>query len=481
MCCYKFWTETNHVFGSKTLVTAIMKTTHYPLIKKSLFLSFLTILNFSFAQQDGGISPKTGKKIEPKFAPTIGIQSEFSYKMMEQNQNLRKTMILLEQRREGALSNRSLTIGTSLISIVDYQKSNTQDKFGYLMRHPTSANQLGKEVSEVVIHSFQLSTTMAVNNWISAYADILYCPEQSFGAGTITALARNQLQLRKGFVVLGDLKSFPLYASIGKMDVNFGQTGSVNPFTNSTLWHAFGCLGYGGEFGFKKWGLNASFTAVQGGAQFRALQTVVGDSSNVPSVVNNYTIDINQTFNTSDEQITFRLGGSYVNGTSYSHSFPVKHFAPTKMNNPAWAAYLEMVVMDRFTLMGSYAETVKEWPGTFNPNPPLDTFPASKVSSIQVGAKFDFNPNGNTIFSLSSEWSNFKAGPAGSPWERQNQFVVGFNALVNKSSRLFIEYFNTAGYSPLNFISGGNLAPGVTWSERGASSNGFVLGAQINL
>ena len=94
---------------------------------------------------------------------------------------------------------------------------------------------------------------------------------------------------------------------------------------------------------------------------------------------------------------------------------------------------------------------------------------------------FDFNPEAATIFSLSAEWSQFRAGPEGSPWERQNQFVAGLNALVNRSSRLFIEYFNTAGYSPLNFISGGNMAPGETHSTRGASSNGIVIGAQINL
>jgi hypothetical protein len=450
-------------------------------VKLLFFLLSIFISTNLFSQQDGGSAPKWGRKTIQDFSPSIGIQSEFSYKMMEQNQDLRKTMILLEQRREGALKNQSLTIGTSLISIVDYQKSNTADKFGYLMRHPTSSNQLGKEVSEVVIHSFQLSTTAAVNNWITAYADLLYCPEQSFGAGTITALTRNQIQLRKGFVVLGDLRSFPIYASLGKMDVNFGQTGSVNPFTNSTMWHAFGCLGYGGEIGFKKWGLNASFTAVQGGAQFRALQTVVGDSSNVPSVVNNFTADINQTFKTSHDEFLFQLGGSYVSGTSYSHEYPVIHFAATKMNNPAWTAYARMVIMSRLTLMGSYAETLKAWPGTFNPTPPLDIYPASKVSSIQAGAKFDINPSSKTLFSLSAEWSNFTAGPEGAPWERQNQFVAGFNALVNNSSRLFVEYFNTAGYVPLNFISGGNVPPGQTHSVRGASSNGFVIGAQINL
>lgn len=451
---------------------------------KHLYTLLILSLSFlSYTQEETNtMKDKIGRsfKKDGNNPATIGLNSEFSYKMMEQNQNLRKTTILLEERKLNKLSNRSLIFGGSLISIFDYQKSNTKDKFGYLMRHPTAANQLGYEVSEMVIHSFQLSTTIVVNDWIAAYADLLYCPEQSFGAGTITTLTRNQLQLRKGFVVLGDLRSFPLYASIGKMDVNFGGTGSVSPFTNSTMWHAFGGLGYGGEFGFNKWGLRASFTAVQGGAQFRGLQTVVGDSSAVPSVVNNFTADINYTLKLGISS-RFNIGVSYLHGSAYSHTFPVTHFAPTKSNNPAYTAYGRLELLNHLTIKGGYAITDKPWPGTYNPNPPLDIYPAAKASSTDIGVKYDFNPDAATIFSFSGEWSQFKAGPKGSPWERQNQLIIGLNALVNHSSRLFIEYFNTAGYVPLNFLNGGNLAPGETWSVRGASSNGIVIGAQINL
>ena len=55
-----------------------------------------------------------------------------------------------------------------------------------VMRHPTSANQIGEEVSEAVLHSAQLGLTANVTPWLSAYAELLYDPEQSFGAGTVT-------------------------------------------------------------------------------------------------------------------------------------------------------------------------------------------------------------------------------------------------------------------------------------------------------
>ena len=36
------------------------------------------------------------------------------------------------------------------------------------MRHPTANNQIGKDVSEAVIHSFQLSVTATINSWITS-------------------------------------------------------------------------------------------------------------------------------------------------------------------------------------------------------------------------------------------------------------------------------------------------------------------------
>lgn len=87
----------------------------------------------------------------------------------------------MEERKNGVFKNKKLIIGASLISILDLQKSNTDSKFAYLMRHTTPNNQIGKVVSEAAVHSFQLSISGNVNNWLGAYSELLYNPEQSFG------------------------------------------------------------------------------------------------------------------------------------------------------------------------------------------------------------------------------------------------------------------------------------------------------------
>ena len=411
----------------------------------------------------------------------ITFNSEFSYKMLDQNQDLRKINILLNSKKNGLLKNNNLIIGTSLISIIDYQRSNTDSKFGYLMRHPTSSNQIGKDVSEAVIHSFQLSATATINRWITTHAELLYSPEQSFGSGTITDLNRNQIQLRKAFAVFGNLDKFPLYMAVGKMDAPFGQMGTVNPFTNSTMWHAFGGLGYGAQIGYNKDGLHAKVMLIQGGAQFRALHVPVGDATAVPSKLNNFVADLNYKF--AFNKTNLKVGASYKKGGAYCQGFPVFHFTPCEENNPEYTFYGTLDINSRLIIMTSFAKTFNEWEGTFNPTPPLNVFEASKVSSLSLGAKYNLNKVGNFKHTLSGEFSDFRAGPNGSPWERQNQFVFGYQTLVNKAAKLFVEIFRTEGYAPLNWISGSAdfdpFPPGTTHSDRDANSMGIVLGAQL--
>lgn len=438
-------------------------------MKKLIYLTVLLCVKLLHAQSD--------------FLP-ISLDAEYSYRMLEQNQNLRKINMLWEAKKQGVLKPGQLLVGTSLIALVDYQSSNTDSKFGYLMRHPTAANEVGTSVSEAVIHSFQLALTAPVNAWITTYAEMLYNPEQSFGTGTITALSRNQLQIRKAYVLLANPEKSPVFLAVGKMDTPFGQTGSVSPFTNSTLWHAFGGLAYGAHLGLSSGGLNVNFMAVQGGAQFRSANTIVGDGTNVPSKLNNFVADLNYKLSLSNK-VALTAGGSYQKGSAYNQGFPVQHFMPGVEDNPAYTYYGRLDLGSRFFLKGGFAKTVKEWQGTHNPIPPLDVFEASKVSSLDYGAQYVVKQNGDKSYVLSGEFSNFRAGPAGAPWERQNQIVFGFAALLKNSSKLFVELFNTQGYAPLNFISGSNdfepFPPGTTHSDRDASSLGIVLGANITL
>jgi len=406
----------------------------------------------------------------------VRFDNRYAYEMLDPNTRInRKQQLILEKKQSGELAPDTLVIGGAVTAITDVQRSNTDSKFGYLMRHPTETNQVTKDISEALIHSAQVNFTANLGSWVTAYSEILYDPEQSFGAGTNTALSRNQLQLRRGYVLFGNLDELPVYLSLGKMATPFGLTDTVNPFTQSTVWHTFGGLAYGVQAGYIKDGLRLSLMGVQGGAQFRAANTPV-DNTNVPSKLNNYVVDANYTFPIGNGDGSLLIGASYLRGSAYNQGFPITHFAAGEDHNPAFDVYGQLRLGD-FLLHAEYAETLNEWPGTFNPAIP--EFSAHEVVSWNLGTKYTAMIM-DKEFNFSADFSRFIAGPDGAPWENQDQLVLGISRFITPSVKLFAEYIHTDGYAPLNFISGSDpgdpFPAGVTQSDSSAESDIVMLG-----
>ena len=404
----------------------------------------------------------------------VSFNNKYGYAMLDPNQRIHsKQRLLLENKKAGNLSANSLYLSGAVTGIANAQKSNTEDKFGWLMRHPTSNNQRTKTSSEAVIHSTQLAFTANLGDWTSAYMELLYSPEQSFGAGTNVAISRNLTQVRRGYVLFGNLNKSPFYASLGKMAIPFGLTDSVSPFTGSTVWHTFGGLANGLNTGYTKDGLNINVMFVQGGAQFRSANVPV-DKSSTPSKLNNFAVDANYTFNVTADT-DFLVGASYIKGSAYCQSFPVTHFSACNERNAAYDTYVRLDGKN-WQLKAEVAQTVDKWPGSFNPTIPEHG--ATKVTSFDVGGKYNSKLLGiPTDYSL--EFSRFDAGPSGAPWEKQDQWVLGLASFITPSTKLFAEYIHTAGYAPLNFVSGGNLGDGVSWSTQDAKSDVLTIGANV--
>ena len=413
-------------------------------------------------------------------AGVVGVSSETSFKILDHAEHTNtKPLKQLQARAKGKTPNK-VTLGGGITALATYQRSNRDSKFGYLMRNPTSANQIGQDVSEAVVHSAQLSATANLTDTLTAYIEMLYNPEQSFGSGTITDLNRNQVQVRRAYLMYGDLSRYPVYAAIGKMDVPFGMNDTVSPFTNSTNWHSFAALAYGAQAGYYNHGLHARIMAIQGGAQFRAANSPVEDTS-VPSRINNFAVDVNYTADLTDS-VRLMGGASYIHGSAYCQDYPIFHFDPCTDNNPAYSVYSRMN-LGNLELIGEFAETTDIWPGTAVPDQtnPLSVFDAVKSQAWTVGGRYAFNtpwaPADDDLL-ISLEASQFRAGDDGAPWERQNQFVAGVSQYLTPSVNLFGEYVHVDGFAPLNFLSGGNFPDGSTWSDADATTDAIVLGLQ---
>ncbi len=408
----------------------------------------------------------------------VQVSHGYSYDILDPTTNInRKQQLILAKKQKGELKANSVYLSGAATVIADYQKSNKESKFGYLMRHPTASNQRTREVSEAVIHSAQLALTANMGDWVTTYIEMLYDPEQSFGAGTITDLNRNQVQIRRGYVLLGNLDESPFYFSLGKMATPFGLTDTPNPFTASTVWHAFGGLAYGANLGFSSNGLNVDIMGIQGGAQFRAANVPV-DHSNVPSKLNNFAVDINYTFDVGDSS-QLLLGSSYLKGSPYCQGYPVTHFSACDDKNGAYDIYAQFSG-NSWMVQAEYAKTRDVWPGTFNPSIPQ--FAASNVESWDIGGRITTHLGEHRV-DWSADFSRFVAGPGGSPWELQDQIVLGSAMFLTPSVKLFGEVVRAEGYVPLNFVSGGSIRDGFgnidntqTHSNADANTNAVVFG-----
>lgn len=404
----------------------------------------------------------------------VGVSPSYGYEILDHAEGVNtRELTILQAMQDGEL-NRRVTLSGGLTALANYQESNSNTKFGWLMRHPTSNNQIGETVSEMVIHSAQLAVTGRLTDNITTYTEFLYNPQQSFGQGTITDLNRNQVQVRKAFVLWGNLEERPVYLALGKMDTPFGLQDTVSPFTNSTSWHAFAGLAYGGTVGYYNNGFHLRAMAIQGGAQFRSHNVPV-EGTSVPSRVNNFALDARYEGEVGPAEIL--VGASYTHGTAYCQDYPVFHFNPCDDGVPAFALY-GTADFGALEFLAEYAETTEDWPGTASPAPQFAQFEAVAPHAWTVGARYWLDVRRAEDLALSFEFSRFVAGDEGSPWERQNQWVLGGSYFVTDSVNVFGELIHVQGWVPLNFLSGGNLPGGASWSEFDAETNVINVGVQ---
>ena len=430
-----------------------------------------------------GVSDKS--PISTKTAPQwVGIESGYAFEMLDHAESVtNKQEVLIDHINAGSFGSR-LTLGGQVTALANYQTSNRDSKFGWLMRHPTSNNQIGETVSEAVVHSANLNLTASLGeNW-HAYVEMFYNPEQNFGANsTITGLPRNNVNVRRAYVLYNGTQKNNIYASIGKMDIPFGLNDTVSPFTNSASWHALAGLAYGATVGYLDDNWHARIMAIQGGAQFRNANAPV-EGTSVPSKLNNFAVDIRRSFQLNNEG-DLMLGLSYQHGSSYCQEWPIKHFEPCEDTNPAISLYSTLQVGDTEIIV-DYGKTLDVWPGTLNPA--LPEFAAEEVAGLTVGVRQEFDFGYTNPVALSFEFSRFEAGPSGAEWERVSQFVLGASYYMNASINVFGELNRTEGWAPLNFLTGGNcsgpnplcdqVGPAGVWAEKDATTNVLVFGVQ---
>jgi hypothetical protein len=146
-------------------------------------------------------------------------------------------------------------------------------------------------------------------------------------------------------------------------------------------------------------------------------------------------------------------------------------------NNDAIAAYAVYRTQDTM-LIAEYGQTLDVWPGTANPY--ISQFSAEKNTTFTVGGRQAFDVGLTNKMDFSIEFSRFKAGASSSPWEKQDQYVLGASYYPTPSINLFAKAIRVEGWVPLNFLSGGDPGSvlGTSWSSQSSTTNVFTIGVQ---
>lgn len=122
--------------------------------------------------------------------------------------------------------------------------------FDYQMVGPLNVGYMGENNNRFAVNDAYLNATGHVNNWVHAFLEVSYSNINAFPLNGFDetsgpnafekpkpgiyseAYDTDTLTLQQGYIFVGDLERFPLFAKLGKQFVNYGQY-VIHPITRS--------------------------------------------------------------------------------------------------------------------------------------------------------------------------------------------------------------------------------------------------------
>ena len=325
--------------------------------------------------------------------------------------------------------------------------TNRTDKFSYLTRFPT--NFKGRHASDARLLHANAGVTGHIGNYIHIHSELLFSDVFSF-----PDFKQGSLQVRQAYAVFGDLDQTPWYAFLGKKNLNFGDMGTLSPFSQSVVWHYFGALHEAIGVGYEDGASNVTLSAINGGRGIR-----VADSKEKGDL-NNFAANARYRLQYSEECL-LQLGAGFLYGTIYDTSV-AEHLDPNAFGeyNSAWDVN-SLLQLGNLTLAGEFVSTLNDWPATGHP----------VVAYRTEAAYSSFISEIPTRYSVS--WSEGRQGRSETQFEFNRQLVVGMGIKLNPNALFTLEYVRSFGFAPLINIT--------TVSDKSVKQDSFVAGFTIVL
>lgn len=331
-------------------------------------------------------------------------------------------------------------------TIYIHERSNTAGKFPILSRSPPS-HKSGKVGNKVFINDLLIAGT-ATFPWVSGHVEGMYTD--------IEFDAQENMQLRKYWVMVGDLNKFPMYFTVGRKTVPFGDFRSYAPFTHNHSTHYFWAQSESPIFslGYYDYGFNFVASLIRNNRGFRVLNTTKKNG------YGNFALTAAHHFCLC-EDFKAKVGAGFLRGTIYDSLIayhPPGFTAPGQRISPAWNVNASLTYKE-FDIAGEFSQTTRRWPAVMH-----------KVHAWTAQGRYRHQiccmP---TIYSLM--FSRGVQGVKGTEWERMNQLVAGFEIKPHQNLRFGFEYLFNSGFVPL-------IMPTAV-GDRDVKSHTFLLGGEI--
>lgn len=378
----------------------------------------------------------------------VETNASYSKDMFDRQNNVtNKTAVILRHRKNQSLDPYKLYFGARAIGTIIHERTNTPGKFPIISRLPPTHTS-GNSDTYDVINEISINAT-AVFPWFTFFAQGEYTEVEYPG--------QDDKQLRKAFVTFGNLEQAPIYVTIGKKTVNFGDFSSYAPFTHSYNSHYFWAQTDEPliEAGYITDKTEVAFSLIRNDRGLRVINSPDNNGD-----FDNWAMNASHIFDVFEDK-ELKIGGGFLRGTIYDSAF-AHHPPATGFNDRSWNSAIDLNATysgKNFDVMTEYTHTTNEWPAT-----------EFHVSALTVqGRYFDEILEFPTTYSVMA--SQGVQGDDGEEWEKMEQIILGIETDLLPNVQVGAEYMFNHGFVPL-------ILPRVT-GDAGVTSHTILVGGKI--
>jgi hypothetical protein len=338
----------------------------------------------------------------------VGFYSPLTWQLLDNYTGVGTEMSILKARQANNIANQAIYLGGAAKADALYQHSNTAGSFTTLTS--STENASGLRLSQAAV-----DVIGNINTWTTAYAQL--------GATNIGASGSNDtVSFQKAYLLLGNLSQSPVYATVGKKDIDFGNFTTVNMYTNPLNRSVFQASGNQLAVGYAQYGFNGTVSVMNGGTDGNGTNLYTTNSGQI----NNFAV--NAGYAGTNNGVNWGVGAGYLNGANqYAES-------ATALNSSTAAWDINGTVgVNNFNVLAEYTADVN------------DVAPGyGRTQAWDLGANYLFPVMGRNSV-VSADYSAAKIANT-----TFDQYVVGFRNEVISNVWAGVEYAYNDGVVTTN-------------------------------